>query len=416
MAYTPNFNDPIYGWNAPSVDPRQTGGILSGQAAGGGPLSGAGGWQARAMQFLDPQYALPIAAQLIGGANPQASLAGAFQAAGQAIPDMQRRTALNDWLKAGAPKDIQHPATVALMAADPTLGRAYLAQQFTQPTSSDITEYEYAKKQGFTGTFMDFSAQQKAKATDPAEADNVSAISDAIINGDQPPVTTGLYHYGPLVKADMAKKGFNFTKQNEDWTATQKRMSVMNSSKQLSLVSAVNQVDETLPLIEQLTTQWQGSGFKPLNKANLELARQGVLGQEAQSLATRLSSAIADITSELGTVYKGGNASTDESLRLAAENLQADWSAETMLDNIKQIKQQLVYRKNSMKLLTQGTPGNRYDQPVAPEAAPTAPAGAPAVAPAGGAQEGQTASTKDGHQIVVRNGQWVDAQTGQPIQ
>ncbi len=94
---------------------------------------------------------------------------------------------------------------------------------------------------------------------------------------------------------------------------------------------------------------------------------------------------IADMTSELGTVYKGGNASTDESLRLAGQNLQADWSAQTLLDNIKQIKQQIVYRKNSMKVLTQGTPGNRYDQPVAPEAAPTAPAqAAPQGAPAGG--------------------------------
>ncbi len=334
--------------------------------------------------MLDPQVALPIAAALMGGRTLRDSLAGGMAAAAPGMAQMKQRSAVNAWLAAGAPKDPNHPAMKALMDANPALGVKYAADKLT-PQASDmpasVQEYQYGL------AHPDYVEQQlklKSAASNPAEDDQAQAIADGIVNGDIPP-TKNLYRYTAPVLAKLSKSGFNLTKQTEDFTATQKRLAVMNGSKQISMVNAINQVDETLPLIEQLATEWQGGGFKPLNKLNLEAARQGAYGQEAQSLATRLTSAIADITSELGTVYKGGNASTDESLRLAAENLKADWSAQTLLDNVKQVRQQLAYRKNSMKILTQGTPGNRYDQPVAPEAAPGAAPAAAAPAPAPGA-------------------------------
>jgi hypothetical protein len=40
----------------------------------------------------------------------------------------------------------------------------------------------------------------------------------------------------------------------------------------------------------------------------------------------------------MGTVYKGGNSSTDETLRLASGNLKADWNDETFTRAVKQLK------------------------------------------------------------------------------
>lgn len=84
-----------------------------------GPLSG----------MLDPQVALPIAAQLIGGRTLQDSLAGGLAAAGPAIGQMKQKQAVNAWLQAGAPKDPNHPAMKALLEAAPELAMKYAGGQ-----------------------------------------------------------------------------------------------------------------------------------------------------------------------------------------------------------------------------------------------------------------------------------------------
>ena len=81
----------------PTVMPPYTGGgILGGGEQQPSGILGGGGFS----QLLDPQVAIPIAAQLIGGRNFQQSLSGAAAAAAQAIPDAKRRAALNAWIKA----------------------------------------------------------------------------------------------------------------------------------------------------------------------------------------------------------------------------------------------------------------------------------------------------------------------------
>ncbi len=264
--------------------------------------------------MLDPQVALPIAAALMGGRTLRDSLAGGMAAAAPGMTQMKQRSAVNAWLAAGAPKDPNHPAMKALMDANPALGVKYAADKLT-PQASDmpasVQEYQYGL------AHPDYAEQQlklKSAAGNPAEDDQAQAIADGIVNGDIPP-TKNLYRYTAPVLAKLAKSGFDLTKQTQDFTATQKRLSVLNGAQQIRLTQAVSQVEETLPKIEELASKWQGSGFKPLNKATLEAARQGLLGQDAQSLATRLTAMIADMTSELGTVYKGGNSSTDATCR-----------------------------------------------------------------------------------------------------
>jgi hypothetical protein len=193
-------------------------------------------------------------------------------------------------------------------------------------------------------------------------------VADAIMNGQQPPELTGLYRNSLAVRSALAKKGYNLTTAQEDWNAMKKRIATMNGAQMVRLQQAVNFTSDSLDIIEDLAHQWKAGGFPALNKARLAAAKSGALGPAAQSLATRLESQINDMVSELGTVYRGGNASTDEALRLASANLKADWSEKTLLDNIAQVRKNLRIRQNSMASAAT-IPGNHY----APEVQTPAP-------------------------------------------
>jgi hypothetical protein len=175
-------------------------------------------------------------------------------------------------------------------------------------------------------------------------------IADAIIKGQQPPTTTGLYKEGAAVREELARQGFNLQQAESDWKAVQKHLSTLNGPQQERLRQAVTFTYDSLDNIEDLYNQWQKTklpgGFSTYNKLALEAAMK--LPGEAGSIATRLHSQINDLTSELGTVYKGGNASTDETLRLAAENLKAEWNDRTFKDALGLVRNNLRIRKNSI--------------------------------------------------------------------
>ncbi|MGH7239227.1 MAG: hypothetical protein ACREHG_04070 [Candidatus Saccharimonadales bacterium] len=197
--------------------------------------------------------------------------------------------------------------------------------------------------------------------TNPAELQQAASIGQSIIDGQQPPDMKGLYRQAAPVKAYLADHNYNLTKASQDWMATQKLLSTMNGAQQTRLRQAINQVDESLPLVQDLATKWDGGQFPILNKANLIAAKNGVYGPDAQSIATQLDAEIADVTSELGTVYKGGNSSTDESLKLAASQLNSGWSRKTLMDAIQLAQKNIRYRKNSLSLATAGIPVSQYN-------------------------------------------------------
>ena len=189
----------------------------------------------------------------------------------------------------------------------------------------------------------------KLGASTIPEAD-IKAIGDQMISGKIPPVISNAYRkIAPELQAYLAKNNFDQTAAEADWTATKKHLSSMNSTQQLRLGQAIEFTKESLPIIEDLASQWKAGGFAPLSYAALKAAEQGALGTKAQSMATRLNAQINDLTSELGTVYKGGNSSTDESLKLAAANLKGQWEESVLMDNINQIRKNLTLRENSMR-------------------------------------------------------------------
>lgn len=237
---------------------------------------------------------------------------------------------------------------------------ATLGQKNEPKPPEPFTLGEGQKRFDAEGNEIAAGAPRPLGAAGSTASDIVTLNTDAIVSGNQPPDLKNLYRYGAPIKAELQKRGYNLVQAQEDWLAQTKMIATLNGPQQTRLRQATNFAYDSLPIIEDLAKQWDAGGYPLLNKARLAAAKQGALGAEAQTIATQLDTQIADLTSELGTVYKGGNSSTDESLKLAGKNLQADWSKDTLQKNIDLVRKNLDIRKNSLNLAVAGVGENRY--------------------------------------------------------
>lgn len=259
----------------------------------------------------------------------------------------------------------------------------------TVTTAEGVMQFDPAKN----SWFKIGDRPPSASAANGTE-DDAKVIAQAIINGDQPPVLTGLYRLAGPVKAELERAKFDLTTATRDWNAIQKHLSTLNGAQQERLRQAVSFTADSLDQIDSLYQEWlkvgPASGFKILNKGALKAAKQ--LPGKPGEVATNLEAQINDLTSELGTVYKGGNSSTDESLRLASENLRADWNEQTFKRALGQIRTNLQIRKNSINssMAAGVSPNSRYN----PQAE------------SGEAPEG-TVITNGTEKMVKRGGKWV---------
>ncbi len=197
-----------------------------------------------------------------------------------------------------------------------------------------------------TGEKSKEAERNRVKSYEPT----VKKIGDAIIEGKQPPIISGFgmaKYQGPL-REYLAEQGYDLMGAEMDYHATKKYVTGLNGPQQIRLKQATKFSYDSLDVIDQLNKEWIGGRFPILNKANLKLAVNGALGVEAQKIATKLDTQIADLVSELATVYKGGYASTDDTLMLAAKNLSADWSYEQLESNIGLVRTNLKIRLNSL--------------------------------------------------------------------
>ena len=203
---------------------------------------------------------------------------------------------------------------------------------------------------------------QKNQATN----DDMQVIADAIISGEQPPDLKGLYSKSSGVRAELARQGYNLTKASQDWTATQKYLATLNGAQQLRLRQAINFAYDSLDLVDSLSNEMKATlsrnGITSISKLNLIAAKNGLYGDDAKSIATRLDNQISDLVSELATVYKGGNGATDESLSLAAKQLNSNWDAKTLASNVDLVRKNLAIRKNSINVGVGGIGQSNYSQ------------------------------------------------------
>jgi hypothetical protein len=257
-------------------------------------------------------------------------------------------------------------------------GKRYVKASKNEKGTTKILEESAARKGILREDFkseQEFRAAAK-KALTPATADEelAATIADGIVSGAQPPDLKGLYRHGAQIRKALQDRGYSLTDAQQDWEAVKKNISSANSPQQLKIRQSIDNTYHSLDVIEDYAKQWDAGGYPLLNKARLAAARNGALGPDAQKIAVALESQIADVTSELGNVYMGGNSPTDHSLALAAKNLQADWSKDTLLDALKRTRVNLTIRDNSLKHATTLSPDNKYAKP---ETAATPPSDVP---------------------------------------
>src|SRR5438093_3424684 len=219
-----------------------------------------------------------------------------------------------------------------LVNFDPRSGQMFL------PGSSDPINVSRVKANPPASMQVNVGQQNDVKET-------VAGMRD----GSLPPQLPGRAskEYVALM-AEAHRQGYDLATAAQDWTATQKHLATLNGAQQTRLRQAILTASDSLGVIEDLATQWDGGKFPLLNKANLALAKAGGLGAKAQQIATNLEAQITDVTSELGNVYMGGNSPTDHALSLAGKNLSADWTKDQLLSAIKLARTNLQIRTNSI--------------------------------------------------------------------
>ena len=122
--------------------------------------------------------------------------------------------------------------------------------------------------------------------------------------------------------------------------------------------------------IDQLAEQWNGKGWGPLSRANLDLARQGVKGPAAQSLANQLTGQIGQLTSDVATIEQGGLTPTNEARAVAEKSLQDWWSKGTIKDMTAQGRANMQIRHLARNTQDVMVPGNGVNTAPAVPATP----------------------------------------------
>jgi len=266
------------------------------------------------------------------------------------------------------------------------------------PDVEVLTESELDRDDAAAVRKQEYEEKQAEKATKKQEReDHVSAVAEGIASGNQPPDLSRLYGMSAEVRAALQKKGYNLTQATQDWKATERWLSTLNSPVQLRMRQATEFAKESLDLIDnpekpgedligELGQHISRSKFKVFNKAAIAAAKNGLLGEEAAGAATRLDSQIRDLQSELATVYKGGNSPTDLGLKSAMDMLSSDWSDKVLRQAVDLARKNLSIRLNSIRQagpVGTGATNAYMPQPGASPFAPPPPV--PGTQPSGGA-------------------------------
>jgi hypothetical protein len=215
--------------------------------------------------------------------------------------------------------------------------------------------------------------------------EDLDAIAEAIARGDLPPALTPYRSNAAGIAARLARRGIDASELTLNFEAEKKAISSLNSTQQVRLRQTMTTLDHSLEKLEEVYARWQkvgpASGFRKFNKAALTAAQQ--VGGEAGATAQELVTLINDMVAETANVYMGGNSPTDHALKLAGENLKAEWNEATFTRLLELMRTQLKFRRQAMdEIRASGTRGeNPYSVPDMPNLGvhpvpPPGPAGA----------------------------------------
>ena len=329
----------------------------------------------KANQVITNDHLQPVLDAITADPSP-ANIQAVVTKLGTAIPEYGKLLDAEETRKAGLAKTTADTAKLtadtakATAEADKFAAEAANLKQYgsaTKPNfeqknvtldgkANQLVNFDPRSGQMFLPGSSDPINVSRVKANPPASMQvNVGQQNDVketvagMRDGSLPPQLPGRAskEYVALM-AEAHRQGYDLATAAQDWTATQKHLATLNGAQQTRLRQAILTASDSLGVIEDLATQWDGGKFPLLNKANLALAKAGGLGAKAQQIATNLEAQITDVTSELGNVYMGGNSPTDHALSLAGKNLSADWTKDQLLSAIKLARTNLQIRTNSI--------------------------------------------------------------------
>lgn len=205
--------------------------------------------------------------------------------------------------------------------------------------------------------------------------DNVKLVAQAIQNGDQPPVLTGLYRNGMAVKAQLEKNGFNVANAQVEWTRAQKQIAALNGPQMTRFVGLASSVTNTIDEVNDLSSKMALGGIPALNRAELAAYVQADGNSENGQLATRYLTAVNTLKEEFANLAQGGYAPTESAWGLANQQINGNFGVKQLGASLNEVQRLVKYRVQAVPGLSTEGPGtpNRYFGTTAPsQAAPAA--------------------------------------------
>ena len=229
-----------------------------------------------------------------------------------------------------------------------------------------------------------YQGQTPATARMQMLQDKADNIADAIKSGDQPPVLTGLYGAGPLVRSSLEKDGVDVSKLQLQWDAAKKQVQSLNGPQMIRFTGLANSVVNTIDEVKDLSDQMQNSGVPLLNKAKMSAYINAEGNSENGQLATRYMTAVNTLKEEFAGLAQGGYAPTESAWKLADQQINGDYGVKQLGASLSEVQRLIKYRLNAMPGMSSVGPGsaNQYmpggGGQAAPQGQPQSAGGLPA--------------------------------------
>jgi hypothetical protein len=211
----------------------------------------------------------------------------------------------------------------------------------------------------------------------PMAPDKIDTLLDSWERGEQVPDFRGMARAGDVgpIRVRAAERHLNLAKLQLDWEAQKTLVHTLNDSQQAERGQNLRFAKNAVAQVSDLYDKWQQVaiplGMKALNRGELTLAMNSpdpALSSAAQALNTQIN----DTVFALQGIYASRGSVTDQSLKLAAENLNGAWNRTTFHTVTDNLDKAIDFRSNAMAdTTTQGIGAGRniFAPPLTPPGA-----------------------------------------------
>ena len=190
----------------------------------------------------------------------------------------------------------------------------------------------------------------------------VGNIAQAIADGDQPPILTGLYGMSGPVRAQLEQGGFNLAKAQMEWTQAQRQISSLNGPQMQRFIGLASSVNNTIDEVRDLSQQMGLRGITAFNRAELQTLINTAGNTEKGQLAARYMAAINTLKEEFASLAQGGYAPHESAWALADQQINGNYGVNELDASLTEVRRLINYRVQGILGMSKLGPGapNRY--------------------------------------------------------